>query len=62
MRTLILRYIGLEGELEGREGVKMIDFMARHDLVDMFDLEHPGMWTWLDSSPRRLPGISVGVS
>ena len=31
----------------------LIDFMARHDLVDRFCLDHPGreIWTWLDSSP-----------
>ena len=30
----------------------LIDFMARHDLVDRFRQDHPGreMWTWLDSS------------
>ena len=31
----------------------LLDFMARHKLVDRFRLDHPGreMWTWLDSSP-----------
>ena len=36
----------------GRCESSLIDFMARHDLVDRFLLDHTGreMWTWLDSS------------
>ena len=28
-----------------------MDFMARHDLIDRFCLDHPEreMWTWLDA-------------
>ena len=38
---------------DGRCESSLIDLMARHDLVDMFRLDHPGrqMRTWLDSSP-----------
>ena len=37
----------------GRYESSLIDFIARHDLVDRFSLDHLGreMWTWLDSSP-----------
>ena len=35
----------------GRREISVIDFMARHDLVDRFRLDHPGREMWLDSSP-----------
>ena len=33
----------------GRCENSLVDFMVRHDLVDRFRLDHPGleMWTWL---------------
>ena len=36
----------------GRCESSLIDFMARHDLIDRFHLDHPRreMWTWPDSS------------
>ena len=42
----------------GRCENSIVDFMARHDLVDKFRLDHPGkeMWTWLDSSPSARVG------
>ena len=35
-----------------RCGTSLIDFMARHNLVNRFGLDHPGreMWTWIDTS------------
>ena len=43
----------------GRCEISLVDFMARHDLVDRFHLDHPGreMWTWLNSS-RSVCAIS----
>ena len=37
----------------GRCESSLVDFMARHDLVDRFRQDHPGreMWTWLNSLP-----------
>ena len=42
----------------GRCESSLVDLMARHDLVDRFRLDHPGMemWTWLDSSPSAKVG------
>ena len=39
--------------MSGRCESNLIDFMARHDLVDRFRLDHSGreMWTWKVSSP-----------
>ena len=44
-------WVGVRGS--GRCESSLIDFMARHDLVYRFRLDHPGreMWTWLDRSP-----------
>ena len=37
----------------GRCESSLVDFMARHDLVNRFRQDHPGrkMWMWLNSSP-----------
>ena len=45
----------------GRCENSLVDFMARHDLVDRFRLDHPGreMWTWLDSSPSARVGSNL---
>ena len=42
----------------GRCESSLVDFMARHDLVDRFRLDHSGreMWTWLASSPSAKVG------
>ena len=42
----------------GRCERSFVDFMAHHDLVDRFRLDHPGreMWTWLDSLPSTRVG------
>ena len=45
--------VGRRARGSGRCESSLIDFMARHDLVDRFRLDHPGreMWTGQDSSP-----------
>ena len=45
--------VGREARGLGRRESSLINFMACHDFVDRFHLDHPGreMWTWLDSLP-----------
>ena len=43
--------VGRGARGSGRCESSLIDFRDRHDLVDRFRLDHPGIWTWLDSSP-----------
>ena len=50
--------VGREASRLGRCESSLVDFIARHDLLDRFHLDHPGreMWTRLNSSPSAKVG------
>ena len=50
--------VGRGASRRGRCERSLVGFMTRHDLVDRFRLDHPGleMWTWLDSSSSSKVG------